>query len=282
MPIQFRDRLVKLEGTLERLFGGRPPREPLEVRRAVVEGLAGEVRPVGGGRRVLPVGRVTVAVVATDPTEKRLFKEALTGPDGVEADLRRALDAAGAEWPRGFALTVKFVKAPGEDWRSGARFHVTTADPGAPAQAPARGPETEPETAPVASSAPAVAPALVLRVTLGQAKPRTVTCQGERVNIGRQSTVADANGRVVRRNDIAFTGDDEVSRLVSRAHAHVAWIANAGTYRVFDEQSSHGTVVRRGGRLIQVPPGRDGLKLAAGDEVHVGRAVVVVEITPRS
>jgi FHA domain-containing protein len=276
MPIQFRDRLVKLEGTLERLFGGRPPREPLEVRRAVVEGLAGEVRPVGGGRRVLPVGRVTVAVVATDPTEKRLFKEALTGPDGVEADLRRALDAAGAEWPRGFALTVKFVKTPGADWRSGARFHVTTADPGAPA------PATEPDTAPVAIGAPAAAPALVLRVTLGQAKPRTVTCEGERVNIGRQPTVADANGRVVRRNDIAFIGDDEVSRSVSRAHAHVAWIANAGTYRVFDEQSSHGTVVSRAGRLIQVPPGRDGLKLAAGDEVHVGRAVVVVEITPRS
>ena len=276
MPIPLRDRLVKLEGTLERLFGGRPPREPLEVRRAVVEGLAGEVRPVGGGRRVLPVGRVTVAVVATDPTEKRLFKEALTGPDGVEADLRRALDAAGAEWPRGFALTVKFVKAPGEDWRSGARFHVTTADPGAPAPAP------EPDTASVAIAAPTVAPTLVLRVTLDQAKPRTVTCDGERVNIGRQSTVADANGRVVRRNDIAFTGDDEVSRSVSRAHAHVAWIASAGTYRVFDEQSSHGTVVSRAGRLIQVPPGRDGLKLAGGDEVHVGRAVVVVEITPRS
>ena len=67
------------------------------------------------------------------PTEKRLFKEALTGPDGVEADLRRALDAAGAEWPRGFALTVKFVKTPGADWRSGARFHVTASDPGAPA-----------------------------------------------------------------------------------------------------------------------------------------------------
>ena len=78
MPIQFRDRLVRLEGTLERLFGGRPPREPLEVRRAVVESLVGEVRPVGGGRRILPFGRATVAVVATDPTEKRLFKEALS------------------------------------------------------------------------------------------------------------------------------------------------------------------------------------------------------------
>jgi hypothetical protein len=276
MAIQFRDRLVQLEGTLERLFGGRPPREPLEVRRAVVESLVGDVRPVGGGRRVLPVGRVTVAVIAIDPTEKRLFKEALTGADGVEADLRRALDAAGAEWPRGFALTVKFVKAAGEDWRSGARFHVTAGDPGAPAPAP------ESDTASSAVPAPAVAPTLVLRVTLGQAKPRTVTCEGERVNIGRQTTVADASGRTVRRNDIAFTGDDEVSRSVSRAHAHVAWIPVAGTYRVFDEQSSHGTVVSRAGRLIQVPSGRDGLRLAAGDEVHVGRAIVVVEITSRS
>jgi len=276
MAIQFRDRLVRLEGTLERLFGGRPPREPLEVRRAVVEGLVGDVRPVGGGRRVLPVGRVTVAIVATDPTEKRLFKEALVGPEGVEADLRRALDAAGAEWPRGFALTVKFVKTAGEAWRSGARFHVTATDPGAPA------PAAEPETASTAAPAPAAAPTLVLRVTVGQAKPRTVTCEGERVNIGRQSIVADASGRVVRRNDIAFTGEDEVSRSVSRAHAHVAWVPTAGTYRVFDEQSSHGTVVSRAGRLIQVPPGRDGLKLAAGDEVHVGRAVVVVELASRS
>jgi hypothetical protein len=125
---------------------------------------------------------------------------------------------------------------------------------------------------------PAAAPTLVLRVTHGQAKPRTVSCTGERVNIGRQATVADAAGRVVRRNDVAFTGDDEVSRSVSRAHAHVAWVAAAGTYRVYDEQSSHGTVVVRGGRLIQVPSGRDGLKLVGGDEIHVGRAVVVVEI----
>jgi hypothetical protein len=276
MPIQLRDRLVRLESTLERLFGGRPPREPLEIRRAVVESLTGEIRPVGGGRRVLPVGRVTVAIVAADATEKRLFKEALTGPDGVEADLRRALDAAGAEWPRGFALTVKFVKTPGPDWRSGARFHVTASDPGAPATAAER------DTTPTTAAPPLAAPTLVLRVALGQADPATATCQGERVNIGRQAMVADANGRVVRRNDIAFAGDDEVSRSVSRAHAHVAWIPAAGTYRVFDEQSSHGTVVSRGGRLIQVPPGRDGLKLAAGDEVHVGRAVVVVEITAAS
>jgi hypothetical protein len=278
MPIQFRDRLVQLEGTLERLFGGRPPREPLEVRRAVVESLVGEIRPVGGGRRVLPIGRVIVAVVATDATEKRLFKEALAGPAGVEADLRRALDAAGADWPRGFTLAVRFVKAPGDDWRSGARFHVTASEGGASAT-PAEA-ETAAGAAAGAAPGPAVAPTLTLRVTLGQAKPRTVTCEGGRVNVGRQQTVADATGRVVRRNDVAFIGDDEVSRSVSRAHAAVAWVAASGTYRVYDEQSSHGTAVSRAGRLIQVPPGRDGLKLAAGDEIHVGRAVLSVEIAP--
>jgi hypothetical protein len=39
-------------------------------------------------------------------------------------------------------------------------------------------------------------------------------------------------------------------------------------------------MVTRGGRLIQVPPGRDGLKLVAGDQLHVGRAVLDVEIGP--
>jgi hypothetical protein len=276
MPIPLRDRLVQLESTLERLFGGRPPREPLEVRRAVVEGLVGEVRPVGGGRRVLPVGKITVAVAATDAAEKRLFKEALAGPSGIEADLRRALDAAGAEFPRGFTVAVKFVKAPGADWRQGARFQVTTGDPVAALAADAS--EGTPAPAPL----PAAAHTLVLKVTQGQAKPKTFTTTGERVCIGRQPTVTDAGGRVVRRNDIAFVGEDEISRSVSRAHAYVAWVPASGTYRVFDEQSSHGTVVSRAGRLIQVPPGRDGLKLLGGDELHVGRAVVAVEVTPQA
>jgi hypothetical protein len=272
MPIPLRDRLVQLESTLERLFGGRPPREPLEVRRAVVEGLVGEVRPVGGGRRVLPVGRITVSIAATGAAEKRLFKEALAGPSGIEADLRRALDAAGAEFPRGFTVALKFVKAPGPDWRQGARFQVTTGEPAAALPA-------DPSEGTPAPALPATAHTLVLKVTQGQAKPKAFTSTGERVCIGRQPTVTDAGGRVVRRNDVAFVGEDEVSRSVSRAHAHVAWVPASGTYRVFDEQSSHGTVVSRAGRLIQVPPGRDGLKLLGGDELHVGRAVLTVEIT---
>ena len=76
----------------------------------------------------------------------------------------------------------------------------------------------------------------------------------------------------MRHNDVAFIGDDEVSRSVSRAHAHIAFDRATGTYRVFDENSAHGTEVERDGRRIVVPAGRDGLKLRAGDQIHVGRA----------
>ena len=46
-----------------------------------------------------------------------------------------------------------------------------------------------------------------------------------------------------------------------------------------DVGEGYASPVVAGGRLIQVPPGRDGLKLLGGDELHVGRAVVVVEVT---
>ena len=122
------------------------------------------------------------------------------------------------------------------------------------------------------------APTLVLRVTLGQAMPKDGDLRGERVNIGRQPMVADANGRVVRRNDIAFVGDDEVSRSVSRAHAPSRGSRRRARIACSTSRARTGRWSRAADRLIQVPPGRDGLKLAAGDEVHVGRAVVVVGI----
>jgi hypothetical protein len=269
MALPLRDRLVQLEQTLERLFGGQPPREPLEVRRAVVDGLLAQVTPVGRGRRVLPFSRVTVSILATDTAQRRLFKAALTGDQGVEADLRKGLERDGAEWPRGFALDVRFVREPGKAWAPGARFHVTVAGKDSPG-------EDEPVAA--VAPAPAEAPVLVLRVLSGQARPKTVTIRGGRITLGRQTTVTDQQGSVVRRNDLAFVGEDEVSRSVSRAHGHVAWQPATRTYRVFDEHSSHGTRVARQGRLVPVPPGRDGLRLQPGDDLHLGQAIVRVEL----
>jgi hypothetical protein len=280
MALPLRDRLVQLEHTLERLFGGRPAREPLEVRRAVLDAILAQVQPVASGRRILPFNRVTVSIVAADAAERRLFKSALTGDTGLDADLRKGLEKQGAPWPADFALAVRFVKEPGKGWAAGARFHVAvatdepTARPASPGTALARTAEG------ASTSAVADVPAIVLRVTGGQAKPKQVSSQGGRLSVGRQAAVTDQQGRVVRRNDLAFTGEDPASRSVSRAHGYVAWTAASKSYRVYDEHSSHGTQVARQGRLIPVPPGRDGLKLQTGDEIHLGQAVVRVEIAP--
>ena len=50
-----------------------------------------------------------------------------------------------------------------------------------------------------------------------------------------------------------------------------------GEYRLFDDGSSNGTAIIRGGETIAVPP-RDprGVRVQSGDEVQVGRAVIKV------
>lgn len=269
-----RERMLQLEQTLERLFGGKPPREPLEVRRAVIESLVSQIQPVGRGRRVLPFNQATVHVVCVDATEKRVMKEALE-PGELTQELLRRVDRAGAQAPQGFSLAVRFVREPGKGWTPGARFHVTVSQ----AESAPPEPAAEPDAG---AAAPSAAPpgSIVLRVLEGEARPKTLTTDAVRITIGRQVEVVDQTGRPVRRNDVAFVGDDEVSRSVSRAHAHIALERASGLCRVFDENSAHGTQVEREGRRITVPAGRDGLKLRSGDEIHVGRAILRFEIKP--
>jgi hypothetical protein len=267
-----KEHLLKLERSLERLFGSRPATEPLEIRRAVVDALLANVQPIGRGRRALPYTKVTVHVLAASAAEKRILTDALAGRDGAEGDLRRELDRRGATLPDGFEFVVRFARVPGRQWEPGARFHVSVSALDAAA------PSTEEPATPPAPSHP---PKALLRIMSGQASVPTAAIDTGRLTIGRQAAVADTEGRIVRRNDVAFVGDDDASRSVSRAHGYVAWDAASQVHRVYDEASVHGTQVSRAGRLIRVPPGRDGLKLQAGDEIHVGRAVLRYELKKR-
>jgi hypothetical protein len=273
-----RERMLQLEQTLERLFGGRPPREPLEVRRAVIESLVSQVQPVGRGRRVLPFNHATVHVVSVEPTERRVMKEALE-PEELTRELLRGVERAGAQAPAGFTLSVRLVREPGKSWTPGARFHITVSQSEEQA-ARAFASESSSEPAPTDASAAALQTSVVLRVLEGEARPKTLTTDAGRITIGRQVEVVDQSGRPVRRNDVAFVGDDELSRSVSRAHAHLAVDRASGVWRVFDENSAHGTQVEREGRRITVPAGRDGLKLRSGDEIHVGRAILRFDLKP--
>ena len=67
-----------------------------------------------------------------------------------------------------------------------------------------------------------------------------------------------------------------MNQTVSRAHAHIR--SPDGEYRLFDDRSSSGTRIFRGGQTIALPPGSPrGTRLKAGDEIYFGQAQVRVD-----
>ena len=111
----------------------------------------------------------------------------------------------------------------------------------------------------------------------GTATQRVYVHEGPRVYLGRLEEVVDPDGRVRRRNDVAFLEVGEINSTVSREHARIAWDAESGGYWLRAEQNASGTRIYRGGRTIDVSAhDRRGVRLQSGDEVYLGRAAVKV------
>jgi hypothetical protein len=85
-----------------------------------------------------------------------------------------------------------------------------------------------------------------------------------------------------RRNDLAFVEDSEVNRSVSREHAHIDYDAATGEYRLFNDRwyargADCGTRIVRDGVSLEVHRDTRGTKLERGDEIHLGRAIVIFD-----
>ena len=82
-----------------------------------------------------------------------------------------------------------------------------------------------------------------------------------------------------RRNDLAFTEDNETNRTVSREHAHVLYSQKTDEYRLFNDRTYRGDAncalwIVRDGLSRPVHRGTRGTLLETGDEIHFGNAVV--------
>jgi hypothetical protein len=116
----------------------------------------------------------------------------------------------------------------------------------------------------------------------GTANVPEVRLNKTRTNIGRAVDVVRAEG-LFRRNDLAFAEDTEVNRSVSREHAHILFDKTTREYRIFNDRwyplGSHdcGIWIVRDGLSQEVHRNGRGTKLEPGDEIHLGRAVVVFQ-----
>src|SRR3954470_690746 len=265
----------KLARTVDAAIGelvGRDEPAPIEIVHAVLDRAEHEVQAIGGGRRVFPFNcvRVLIAAAPRDKQARARVEAVLAGPPTLAERLIDRLRTVGCVAPR-VSTDLVFVKQASATWdnpRFGVEFDRREA---VLPPAPAESRRTEARRT--------EAPRLKLTVVKGTTDQRVYVFASGRIDIGRRAEVIDQRQRLIRTNQVAFADDDVAeNRSVSRRHAHVEFVEGEGGYRIWDDRSTHGTNIVRGGRTIKVPAGARGTRLAAGDEIALGQARLRVEI----
>lgn len=231
---------------------------PLEIRRAVLDDAESHVLAVGGGKRVFPYNRLRVHLLAPEPGV-RAELEAVAAEWNLKQEVAVLLRNRDCPVPQGLEVELAFDEEAGPAF--GERpFWVKYG-------------KSE-ENADSASGRPPTLEATVLK---GTATQHVYELSGPRICLGRLEEVVDSDGRVRRRNDVAFAEEGEINQTVSREHARISWDEETAGYWLRAEQNASGTRIYRANRTIDVSAhDRRGVRLQAGDEIHLGRAVVKV------
>jgi hypothetical protein len=120
-----------------------------------------------------------------------------------------------------------------------------------------------------------------LVVMEGVANVPGIAINKARINIGRTVDVFHTGGPS-RRNDLAFTEENERNKTVSREHAHITRSPKTGECRIFNDrtykgESNCGIWIVRDGLSQPVHRSARGTLLQSGDEIHLGRTVLRFE-----
>ncbi len=242
---------------------------PLEIRRAILDDVESRVIAVGEGKRIFPNSLLRVHLLVADAEERVRFEAVVREGWDLKREISERLADRGCPLPAGFDVEAAFDEETHPRFAD-RRFYVEYLNREAPAEDPAR-------PAVLAGGTPDSRPILELTVLKGTATQRVYEIEGTRAFLGRLEEVVDPDGRVRRRNDVAFLEAGEINSTVSREHARIAWDAESGGYWLRAEQNASGTRIYRGGSTIDVSShDRRGVRLQPGDEILLGRAAVKV------
>jgi hypothetical protein len=231
-------------------------RHPIEVQRAVLDGIEDATEPGPRGLRIFPYTHVVVSVATRDAHHRATTEAVFVEPPSLEARVRERLRHLGCANAETVSVVTKLV---GVDAWEGADGEYRLDFRRQPLNA-RRAPKMTTQSA------------LHLSVMCGKANRMRFAFTDARINLGRLDSVVDRQQRVVRHNHVAFADDDEVNQSVSRAHAHLEFDPSTGAAIVHDDGSTHGTRVVRSGRTLEVPRGGRGLRVRDADELVLGRA----------
>lgn len=239
--------------------------ELAEIRLAVLDEVKAKSHRVGG-RDVFPYNVVRINVRGVPENQSDVLKGSFFS-QFFEQELKSGLSRANYRFPEDLHVEVRTtpeLPGPKEHW-----LWVET--------------ESR-ETA--ASVAPQPRRPARLTVIKGSANEKELPVNKARTNIGRGLDVYRADGPS-RRNDLAFQDDSEISRSVSREHAHIIFHRRTGEYRLYNDRwykpgnksdGGCGLWIIRDGLSQEVHRNARGTRLQNGDEIHLGRAVLKFQV----
>ena len=237
--------------------------ELAEIRLAVLDAVKSKSHRAGAVR-VFPFEIVRIHLRGIPEEQASAFESGFLG-ECLGQDLQKALTRSSVRFSHDLRVEVRTIpKLPveGETW-----LWVET--------------EVKPAAAAVPDGTLARRAARLM-VIQGAANQPELLLNKARVNIGRTVDVYRAEGPS-RRNDLAFTEDNEINQTVSREHAHILVHKKSGECRIFNDrwyragnktEANCGLWIIRDGLSQPVHRNSRGVVLHAGDEIHLGRAVV--------
>jgi hypothetical protein len=247
----------KLRGLL-RSSSPDQKRELLEIHRALLDDVTAHVDRLVRGKQVFPYTQLEVRILLPDPALRRSYEVVFVEADTLARDIRLRLEDQRVELPPRFAVKVELVTELPDVAGRGFDVHYSSIPAPQPSE---EGMEAQ------------------FTVIAGSAEQQQLCLKKKRINLGRLVEVIDADGRLTRKNDVAFRDDAPAPNpSVSRAHAHIEFDPEKAVFRLFDDRSAHGTTVLRDGSVIPVPQGLSkGIALRDGDEIVLGQARVRFE-----
>ena len=242
----------------ERVFGPAESDELLLVHRAILEEIETKVQTVARGRRVFPYSpRGGHPGFAPMRTAARSTEAAFAEGGRLESDIREALEGAGCEVPRGFAVEVRTAEAGDRAVRDRVRRQ-----PASPRRA-SRRPQPR-RRAWWWSRGKAEQDAVRARQAAHQHRPH-----------GGVDRCRAARGAAQRRCLSRRRRRGQCHRLAQHAHIRLDRAANtaSATMTANSARAFSATAAR-----IEVPAGnRRGELLRPGDEIYLGRACLRFE-----
>ncbi len=242
----------KLRGML-RSSSPDQKRELLEIHRALLDEVVTHIDTLPRAKRAFAYRQLDVRILLPEPALRRSYELVFVEADALARDIRLRLEDERVELPAHLAVQVELVTE-------------------LPPDVAARGFDVHYGSIPTQPSKEVREVRLI--VIAGSTQQQEFCLKKKRINLGRLAEVIDADGRLTRKNDVAFRDDAPAPNpSVSRAHAHIEFDPDKAVFRLFDDRSAHGTTVIRDGSVIPVPQGPSkGVALEHGDEIVLGEA----------